>query len=246
MQDVPFELQSLAKAKRYQAWLRDRTLPYLGNRILELGSGLGTMSQHLPVRERLILSDVDSHFIATLEKRFLPHPKISVLSLPAGASLGSLENENIDTVVSYNVLEHVENDSELLGQLIALLKKSNASGPKRIVSLVPAHQWAFGPIDEGFGHFRRYSKKSFSETLQRAGVKNLSAKNFQAKYMNVLALIGWWINGKVLGKEKIGQENVQAFEALCPLIRPVDDFLQKWIGLPCGNSLVAVYTIDEK
>lgn len=247
MQDVPFELQSLALAKNYQRWLRDRTLPFLGNRILELGSGLGTMSQHLPVRDRLILSDVETHFVKDLEKRFLPHSKISVLATPIGASMVDLlKAEQIDTIVSYNVIEHVEHDSDLFRQLLSLLQQSQATGPKRIVTLVPAHQWAYGPIDEGFGHFRRYSKKSFREMLLRAGVKKLDSKNFQASYMNCAALLGWWMNGKVLGKSKIGMGNIQAFEVLCPLIRTVEDFIHRWIGLPFGNSLVAVYTLDEK
>jgi hypothetical protein len=33
------------------------------------------------------------------------------------------------------------------------------------------------------------------------------------------------------------------FEALCPVIRPVDDFMHKRLRVPFGNSLLAVYKL---
>ncbi len=47
--EMPFELESLAKAVNYQRWVSDAIQPYMGRRILEVGAGVGTMSQWLPV-----------------------------------------------------------------------------------------------------------------------------------------------------------------------------------------------------
>jgi SAM-dependent methyltransferase len=244
--EIPFELQSLAEAHRYQKWLIDVARPHLGSRILELGSGIGNLSQHLPVRERLILSDIDPGLVQALERKLLPHEsgRVSVMRLqePSPAALGG---ENLDTVVSFNVLEHVEDDVKFMGQLIGLLRESGASGPKRIVTLVPAHPWAYGAIDREFGHYRRYSDSNFRRMLEEAGAGKLSRGNYYSRYMNLPGLLGWWLNGKVLGKSKIGAGNVKAFERLCPFIRPVDDFVQSNLRFPMGNSLLAVYRVDR-
>jgi SAM-dependent methyltransferase len=240
---IPFELQSIAEAHRYQQWLIDRVRPYLGSRILELGSGIGNLSQHLPVRERLVLSDIDEKLVNVLREKFSgKNEKIQVLRLP-DLKGPDLEAAHLDTIVSFNVLEHVEDDSALLRDAIDLLKNSQATGPKRIVTLAPAHQWAFGPMDEIFGHYRRYTNQSFRAALEKAGAR-LTKENYQSRYMNIPALLGWWLNGRVLGKSNIGSGNMKAFEALCPLIRPVDDFLHA-LGLPFGNSLITVFEVQN-
>jgi SAM-dependent methyltransferase len=243
---IPFELESLADAHRYQKWLLDSVAQFLGSRILELGSGIGNLSQHLPVRERLICSDIDSSLLNILRKKITISNKVSIQQVDPTVPLSPLlRHENLDTVVSFNVLEHVENDSELLRDMIAMLRASDAKGPKRIVTLVPAHGWAFGKVDAQLGHYRRYSDRTFKDSLQRAGVKELNSKNYYSRYMNLPALFAWWLNGRILGKENVGSGNMKAFELLCPIIRPVDDFLHFVLKVPAGNSLIAVFTVTN-
>lgn len=239
---IPFELQSLADAHSYQHWLADITLPFLGRRILELGSGIGNLSQHLPTRELLVLSDIDESLVNFLRGRFEENEKRRILRL-TGLTDPSLATLDLDTIVSYNVMEHVEDDAVLLREAISLLRRSRASGPKRLVSLVPAHQWAYSPVDRQFGHFRRYNRASFRSVLERAGEK-VDSSNFRSFYLNIPGLVGWWFNGCLLGRDTIGTGNLKAFEALYPVIRPLDDFLH-WLGIPLGNSLVTVFEIKD-
>lgn len=244
---VPFELEILVNANRYQNWLVDVTRPYLGKRILELGAGIGNMSRHLPVEDRLVLSEISPPLVQILEDRVPYRPGQSVVLVDSAKPLSqTFQHENFDTVLSFNVLEHIEHDAAMVRDLIELLQNSKAPGPKRIVTLVPAHQWAFGEIDKSFDHFRRYSAGSFRKLLKQAGVTDLNRKNFRFRYMNLPGLLGWWINGKLLGRSQIGKGNVKLFEVLCPVIRPVDDFLHTHLRLPLGNSLLAVYVVPPK
>src|SRR6185503_18394708 len=163
---IPFELDSLAMARRYQAWIGDKIRPWLGQRVLEIGAGLGAISEQLPVRDRLILTEPDEKILERLERRVKDwgHPEavVSVRKFDLSAdSVESFAQESIDTVVSFNVLEHIEKDREAISKLCDLLRRSRAPGPKRIVTLVPAHSWAFGTLDQEFGHFRRYSFSEF-------------------------------------------------------------------------------------
>jgi 16S rRNA A1518/A1519 N6-dimethyltransferase RsmA/KsgA/DIM1 with predicted DNA glycosylase/AP lyase activity len=63
---LPFELEILKDATNYQKWAAQAILPYLGERILEVGSGIGNMSQWLPVRQKLVLSETESPRNSTL------------------------------------------------------------------------------------------------------------------------------------------------------------------------------------
>jgi SAM-dependent methyltransferase len=247
MPDVPFELEILVNANRYQKWLVDSVRPYLGKRVLELGSGIGNMSRHLPVQERLVLSEISAPLINILEKRVPARPGQTIALVDPSTPLSqTFASENFDTVLSFNVLEHIQDDVGMLKDLIELLQNSNSTSTKRIVTLVPAHQWAFGEVDKAFEHFRRYSTASFGHVLRKAGAPELNRKNFRHRYMNLPGLLGWWFNGKFLGRKEIGSGNVRIFETLCPLIRPADDFLHKRLRFPFGNSLLAVYVVPPK
>ncbi|RYZ92160.1 MAG: methyltransferase [Proteobacteria bacterium] len=241
MENIPFELSSLADAKRYQRWLYESVQPFLGQRILELGSGIGNLSQHLPVRERLILSDIEPGLLEELKRKVPPQPNVTVTQVQVSDQLSeTFKAENLDTIVSFNVMEHVENDEALLRDLLKLLSQSNAPGPKRIVTLAPAHQFAFGEIDKQFGHYRRYSSKSFRDLLDRAAGGSRTNFTYRSFYLNLPALLAWWLNGRVRKISQIGSGNMELFEKLCPIIRPIDTFLHRALRLPFGNSLVTI------
>lgn len=244
---IPFELEMLASAHLYQKWLVDIVEPYLGKRVLELGAGIGNMSRHIPVTERLVLSEVNPSLIQVLESRVPARPGLSTVLVDPSKPLHQVfRDEHFDTVLSFNVLEHIQDDAAMMRDLIELLQNSEAPGIKRIVTLVPAHQWAYGEIDKSFEHFRRYSAGSFRKLLRKAGAPELNRKNFRFQYFNLPGLIGWWFNGRLLGRSNIGAGNMKLFELLCPLIRPIDNFLHKRLRFPMGNSLLAVYVVPAK
>jgi SAM-dependent methyltransferase len=245
-QDIPFELRALADAHRYQNWLASVAMPFLGDSILELGSGIGSMSQHLPQRKSLILSDVEDPFIAELKTKFSQQSIVQVQKLDVQKPLiDQFGKFQLDTIVSFNVLEHIENDTQTFREMVTLLRSSKHNGPKRIVSLVPAHQWAFGCVDKIYGHHRRYSKRSFRSLIMNAGGQKLSSRNYHEEYLNLPALLGWWWNGKIIGNTKIGKGNIQAFEALMPILRPLDQIAHQIFRIPFGNSLLTSYQVDE-
>jgi SAM-dependent methyltransferase len=239
---IPFELESLSLAKRYQAWIGATIAPYLGKRILEIGSGLGNISEQLPVRERLILTEPDPSILARLGERVdtWQHAagKVSAFRLdPARDSVEGLAAENLDTIVSFNVLEHIEDDRSAVAKLCSLLRESRGAGPRRLVSFVPAHSWAYGTLDQEFGHYRRYSHRSFRRLAEAVAP---DAK-FSGRYFNSVGLLGWILTGRILRKRKIGLGSIRAFEALCPIVRPLDQLLQTASPVPLfGQSLLTV------
>ena len=88
---------------------------------------------------------------AAAEGSFVTPPEIqvgSIADLPA--------NQNFDTIVYCDVLEHIEDDRREITLAASRLKPHG-----HLVVLCPAHQFLFSPFDKAIGHFRRYSTSMY-------------------------------------------------------------------------------------
>lgn len=239
---VPFELASLSRAKNYQKWVFKTIEPFLGRRILEIGAGIGNMSQWLPIGERLILSENDPALTEILRSSLVSAGKASDSRITVrefdinGSDYDLLAAEHLDTIVSFNVLEHIERDHEALARLCGLLRSSRAPGPKRLLSFVPAHNWAYGSMDRAFGHHRRYSRRRLTRLCREVAPE----ARLVARHFNAFGLVGWIVNGRILNRPHIGTGAIETFERLCPWLAPVDDLLHEKLKLPLGQSLLLV------
>lgn len=237
---IPFELESLAQAPRYQSWIYETVAPFLGNRIFEVGAGIGNMSRWLPVRESLVVTESEQSFIPQLQKAVQqkgPRAEVGVVDLNRDW-IGAFENRKFDTVVSFNLMEHILDDRAAFQNFFRLLK--NTPGKKRIVTFVPAHQWAFGELDRVFQHHRRYSAADFKNIQKEI----FPQAHLEFQYFNLLGLPGWILFGQILKRQHISRSSIQTFEALCPWVKPVDNFIHRQLRLPLGQSLLAVFTFE--
>ena len=244
MTDIPFELQILSQAKNYQKWIADTILPYLGESILEVGAGIGNQSRWLPIRKNLIITEASANLFPTLQEnlklKFGQDPRLQtdLVNLDIDWTK-SYTDKKIDTIVSFNVLEHVEDDASVIQSFLEILKANTDLTPKRIVTFVPAHQWAFGTVDTAYGHYRRYSHKNFLRILES---HKITAKTYY-RYFNLFGLPGWLLMNKVLRRTEIGLGAVKSFEQLCPLLKPSDNFLSGTLRIPMGQSLLFVIEV---
>jgi hypothetical protein len=130
-------------------------------------------------------------------------------------------------VVCLNVLEHIEDDHRALVNARALLEPAGG----RLILLVPAHARLFSPLDEKMGHFRRYGRADLSASLERAGFEVESVRWF-----NMLGMLGWWLNGRVLRRDRLPTRQL----ALYNLLSRYWLAAEKRSRLPVGLSLLAV------
>lgn len=79
------------------------------------------------------------------------------------------------TVISLNVLEHIEDDIEVLKNLFNIIENDGT-----LVLYLPASMAAWSNMDVEVGHFRRYSKKEIIHKLHTTGftVTHSSYKDF--------------------------------------------------------------------
>ena len=243
--EISFELSALANANRYSNWIYSSVAPYLGNRILELGSGIGNLSQWLPKRELLILTEADDYLFGQLQEKFKSQsdPKTIFKKIDLSHDLQSqVSDYQVDTIVSFNVMEHIEDDVSALRDQVKTLKQSSAKGKKRLVIFAPAHAFAYGSFDKIFHHFRRYSASGLRRTLLEID-PSLKVQTF---YFNLLSLPGWIWFGRVKKSTTFSPGQIAILEKIIPFWRPLDYFFHRVLRLPLGQSVVAVAEIQDE
>jgi glycosyltransferase involved in cell wall biosynthesis len=220
-------LDSLAGTKRFNRWMADTVRPFVGTRVLELGAGIGNMTQHLARGRKIyVASDIDEEHIARLRVRFRGRPNLEIrrCDLCDAADFQPLLGL-FDSVVCLNVVEHVEDDLGALRNIFSALKPGG-----RAIILVPQDQKAYGTLDEVLGHCRRYSEAQLRARMEEAGFEVERVLQF-----NRVTRPGWRLNGQVLKRRSFGRFQLKVFDALVPLWRRIDGYFP-WPAV----SLIAV------
>jgi SAM-dependent methyltransferase len=218
-------LERLAAAPNFNRWMFDRLRPWIGQRVLEVGSGIGNMSAFLVDRERVVLTDTEPRYLERLRERFNDRPNIAVQRLFLPVVDGTLATERFDTVICLNVLEHIEDDHASLVVMRRLLRPGG-----RLVLLVPALRALYGTLDEALGHHRRYGRADLTAKFQAAG---LAMRHLE--YFNLAGVPGWWFVGRVLRRRLITAASLSWYDALVPLFR-----LERWLPWRPGQSLIGI------
>lgn len=219
-------LESLRMAPAVNRWLLAQFEPYLGQRVLEAGCGIGNLTSLLLKRERLISVDIDQYYTERLERRYGHLENVSILTadLEDRGLYAKLGEDRIDSILCVNVLEHVDAPHEVVARFADLLPTGGIVGV-----LVPAHQWLYSATDQAIGHRKRYSIDEVRDLLDRAGFEVLRVAEF-----NRLGVAGWLVN-KALGRTTISKMQARIYGWMIPIARIVE----RVAPLP-GLSVVAV------
>ena len=201
----------LKKASKYNAWVYQMLRPYIGRDILEIGSGIGNMTKYFVAHGRVTASDISPFCLRELRRDFSENENVQVRTLDISRN-GYPEIEIYDTIVCLNVLEHVEDDVEALRNMHLLLRPGG-----RLLLYVPANPRLYCEIDRGVGHYRRYLMDELTGKMAKAGFRVS-----HSRHHNILGAVGWWLNGKVLGKKHINATDVGGFDLLMPLVKLQD------------------------
>jgi glycosyltransferase involved in cell wall biosynthesis len=210
-------LHSLGGTRCFNKWMAETIRPWLGSRVLELGAGIGNMTQHLARSRKLyVATDLDEEHLARLRVRFQNRPNLRCgicdLSDPADfAALGGA----FDTVVCLNVLEHVEDDLRGLRNIRSVLQPGG-----RAIILVPQDQSIYGTLDKILGHHRRYSAGELGARMVEAGFQFERMLEF-----NRITRPGWYLNGRILKRRDFGRFQLRVFDWLVPVWKRLDTLL---------------------
>lgn len=89
--------------------------------------------------------------------------------------------DEFDAIGAFDVLEHIEEDEQVLVQMHDALK------PRGVVLLtVPQHAWLWSPIDDYSCHARRYSAKELHAKIKVAGFEILLSTSFVSSLVPIM------------------------------------------------------------
>ncbi len=220
-------LEAMAAAPRLNQWMYETIGKRLSGNILEIGSGIGNISEcFLQDNKKIQLTDLRENYLSFLRHKF--EGKKNILGIehldlvhPNFDEFYGNKFEKYDGLFALNVIEHIENDVQAIANCKKLLKKGG-----RMVILVPAYQSLYNGFDKALEHYRRYNKKTLAQLFETNHLKIT-----HQQYFNFIGVFGWFFSGTVLQKEIIPKGQMQVFNKLVPLFKIIDKVIFNSLGL---------------
>jgi SAM-dependent methyltransferase len=191
--------------------------------VLETGFGHGSIRSQLPAGTRYIGVDREPQIVAHARERF-PGDEFVEADIAASGFAERFAGREIDTVMCFNLLEHVADDRSAVVNLLSVLRPGG-----NLMLFVPAFRALFNDLDRLAGHHRRYTRQQLLELVpSQLGVVRRN------KYFNPIGAAGWWLNG-LLKHDSLEatavKGQVRLFESfVLPLSRALDPLTRGVFG----------------
>ena len=227
----------LGNAPAYNRWLVD-TLQEAwtgAERVLDVGCSIGNVTG--VVSTRLEETRGEAGLVVGLEiipdaaerfaERFAGRTDLRVVCGDITEPTAELsEFAPFDAAVSFNVIEHIEDD---VGALRAIAGRLAPGG--RLGVLVPGGgRRLYGTLDALDRHYRRYTPALLREHLEEAGYDVISIRR-----VNMIGALLWFLKGRVVRSQEFHAGEVKSFDRVVPVLRRLDSVC----GPPFGQSLAA-------
>ncbi|MEU7866993.1 methyltransferase [Dactylosporangium sp. NPDC049140] len=211
-------------AKNHRKWFVAFATPFLGDHPIEVSAGLGDYAaEWLEHTSKMTLTEAEHSRIVALKERFADNPGVSVreLLLPSDVSADH------SAAISYNVLEHIDDDIGGLRTMRSLVRPGGY-----VINVVPAFPFAMGPADIATGHVRRYTKKTMRAAMDAANLEIV-----KLHYANSLGLIGYYVSTCLLKQMPGPGPMVKFYDTT---VAPLTRLMERGFRPPFGQSVIAI------
>jgi SAM-dependent methyltransferase len=220
------ELPLFLEARNFHRYYLDLFKPWLYGRVLEVGGGLGALTESLLERDvaAITVCEPDVELAASLAKRVGRRADVVVGGLREVPS----DRGAFDAVLYVDVLEHIEDDR---AELVSAVSRLTPGGALLVGG--PAHDWLFSSFDAAIGHRRRYDRARLRALV--AGCPTLELVHFA--YFDCLGVL-LSLGNRWIGCQRMpSPRQVQFWDRLVlPMSRRLDHLLAHRVG----KSFVAV------
>lgn len=209
-------LYRLSHTHRFNRWIASTLKDWVGESVLEIGAGIGNLTLKFFPRQSYTVSDIDQIHLDYLKNRFgnLARMNVKKIDIENPDDFNTLEEE-FDTVICLNVLEHVNQDLQALKNMYRALSPGG-----RAIILVPQGHYLYGSLDRSLGHYRRYTRKELIDKCERARFLIEQVYSF-----NRIGFFPWFVNGRILKRRNFSKLQLKFFDSFVWLWRLIDKLL---------------------
>lgn len=212
-------LIAMRAAKRYNAAIVEIVEQAIcGPRVIDFGAGEGLFADLIGRRHPPPLC---------VESDKCLRDELATRGFAVADTLAALPTGEFDFAYTLNVLEHIEDDRQVLRDLRRCLRPGGC-----LFVFVPACPVLFGPMDRHVGHVRRYRKAELREKLDAAGFSVDSLA-----YFDSIGFLAALAHRMLARGGEISPGSVAWYDQwVFPLSRRIDTALKPLVG----KNLVAV------
>ena len=162
--------------------------------VLDFGAGIGT------------LTEIFFKKTSIKPECFEICPKSQEILTQKGFKIQNefIKKEKYDLIYSANVLEHIEQDFETVGELRKMLKKDGS-----LIIFVPAFNLLFSEADVKFGHFRRYNIGRLKKICEDNNLEIENINFFDSLGFFILFFMKFF---KINSLQKINAKNLKFYD----------------------------------
>jgi glycosyltransferase involved in cell wall biosynthesis len=215
-------LNNMTGTPQYLSWTARLLRPHVGDRVLEIGAGIGNLTGRLMGKKaQYVAAETDPLYLHALRNRFLRTPNVTVREINPAASSDFNELEcSFDTALCLNVLEYLDDPAAAIADLARTLVPGGS-----LVVLVPQNPSLFATVDHTLGQKRRFRLEQLRELIESTGLRIE-----RIHQLNKIGAPAWWVYGRFLRRKYIGKATLKLFDKTVWFWRRVDGLLP-WRGL---------------
>lgn len=146
--------------------------------------------------------------------------------------------EAFELIGGFDVLEHIDDDEEVMRQIHAALKPRGC-----FLITVPQHAWLWSPVDEHACHVRRYSSGELHHKLEQSGFDIVRSTSFVTGLLPIMILSRFY-QARIRRAKESARAELQISSPLNGLfyqaLRAELALIKAGCDLPVGGSLFVV------
>jgi SAM-dependent methyltransferase len=221
------DLEAMSNAVRYHRWVVGELAPYLDGDVAEIGAGTGNVSALLLESgiRHLTAVEPSPEMYPILRRRMEGDGRATVLHGRLGAP-GLEFPARFDSIVYFNVLEHVDDDAGELRRAFDALRPGG-----HLCVFVPALQWLYGQLDAEVGHRRRYGRGGLRRVVESAGFEVV-----RLRFLDAPGVLPWLLFIRLM-RRSLNPGGVAAYDRwVVPIARAVE----RVVPPPIGKNLLCI------
>lgn len=220
---------AIVDAKNYTNWILSQFEPYIYGKVLEIGIGHGSYFKYLNNYEKYLGVDINEISVKNASKLY-PEINFCCADITTPSFKETAFNYSPDSILCFNVLEHVEKDFLAISNLSECLQRGG-----NLLIFVPALKLLYNDLDCLAGHYRRYNKSMIYSLISTLPLKVVSLY-----YFNPIGGFVWLLNRltshKSLDSRVVNQQIILFDKYVLPVSKMLNPLTHNFFG----QSLIVI------